>query len=79
MVTKIARKGAKSMERLLTVEQVAERLQLTPELVRELLRKGRVPGFRMGKFWRIREADLNAYIRALAGGSSADDKTTQEE
>lgn len=78
-MTKIARKGAKSMERLLTVEQVADRLQLTPDLVRELLRRRKLRGARLGKYWRVREADLNAYIQALAGDSSADDKTTQEE
>jgi excisionase family DNA binding protein len=50
-------------ERLLTPEDVADRLQISPKTVRDMLRDGRLKGIKMGKLWRIREADLDAFIR----------------
>ena len=60
-------------ERLLTPEQVAERLSLSVLTVRDWLRSGRLPGVKPGgKVWRVREHDLDEYIRGLSreGGTS---------
>ncbi len=54
-------------ERLLTVPEVAERLRLSIFTVRELLKEGRLHGFRLGgtkSGWRLREDDLHAFIEA---------------
>jgi len=53
-------------ERLLTREEVADRLGLSKLTVGDKLRRGELPGFHVGRFWRVREADLDAYIRELA-------------
>lgn len=50
------------MARILTVEQVAEKLQLKPLTVREYLRKGKIPGRKLGKSWRVLETDLEWFI-----------------
>lgn len=56
--------GRKVMtERMLTPEQAAERLALTPKTVREWILKGTLPAAKMGRLWRIREADLDDFIR----------------
>lgn len=56
-------------ERLLTPDQVAERLSLSVLTVRTWLRAGKLPGAKPGgKVWRVREADLDEYIRALGQG-----------
>jgi excisionase family DNA binding protein len=56
-------------ERLLTPDQVAERLSLSVLTVRAWLRSGKLPGAKPGgKVWRVREADLDEYIRALSQG-----------
>ncbi len=50
---------------LLTVEEVAEILHLHPSWVYERTRRraaDRIPGFRLGKYWRFREADVLAWI-----------------
>ena len=62
-------------EQLLTPEQAAERLQIAPKTVRDMLRRGKLPGgVKFGsKLWRIREADLDAYIRGL-GSRQADEE-----
>jgi len=52
------------MSRILDVEQTAEKLGMTPKLVREHLRRGRLPGRKLGKSWRILESDLEAWMSA---------------
>jgi len=47
---------------LLEVAQVAHRVSSSQEYVRELLRKGLLPGIRLGKRWRVDAADLQRWI-----------------
>lgn len=51
---------------LLTPEQVAERLGVSPHTVKHWLRTGRLPVVRVGQrgLLRCRESDLEAYIAA---------------
>jgi excisionase family DNA binding protein len=49
-------------QRLLTPEQVADRLQISRVTVMDYLRKGRLKGHRVGKLWRIKEEDLEAFL-----------------
>lgn len=49
--------------RYLTVEELAEALQMHPETVRDLLRKGHLPGKKVGKEWRTSQQQLEEYIR----------------
>lgn len=58
------------MSRELTVEQVAQKLQMTADCVREHLRSGRIPGRKVGRSWQIAEADLDSWI-----SSRQDDST----
>lgn len=53
-------------ERLLTPEEVAERLRFAVSTVVDQMRAGRIPAFKHGRLWRCREGDLNAYIKQLA-------------
>lgn len=50
-------------ERLMTPEEVAERLALTPKTVRRFLREGRLKAMKVGRLWRVRESDLLAYMK----------------
>jgi excisionase family DNA binding protein len=59
-------------ERLLTPEQVSERLNLSVLTVRAWLRSGRLPGVKPGgRVWRVREHDLDEYIRGLTRDDGA--------
>lgn len=49
-----------------TPEQVAEALHCTPRTVYKYLRRGQMPGRKIGGRWRVLEEDLREYIR---GGS----------
>ncbi len=56
---------AHSGRSLLTVEEVAEMLRVSPSWVYERTRRrsaDRIPGFRLGKYWRFREADVAAWL-----------------
>jgi excisionase family DNA binding protein len=56
-------------ERLLTPEQVAERLQLSQITILHWLRSQRLPGVKLGKLWRVRESDLEKFLDALSNGT----------
>lgn len=48
--------------KLLTPEEVAERLAVSPKSVREWLRSGKLKGIKLGKLWRVRESTLEDFI-----------------
>jgi excisionase family DNA binding protein len=48
---------------LFTPEEVAAYLRVNPQTIYRLLRVGKLPGAKIGHQWRIRRADLDAYLR----------------
>jgi excisionase family DNA binding protein len=52
---------------LMTCEEAATYLRLHARTVGRLLAQGKLPGVKVGRQWRLRRADLDAY---LAGGAS---------
>ncbi len=64
---------AEVSERLLTPEQVADRMNLSVLTVRAWLRSGRLPGVKPGgRIWRVRETELDEYIRSLSRDGDGD-------
>jgi excisionase family DNA binding protein len=52
-------------ERLLTPEQVAERLSVSRHTVMKWLREGKLTGQKLGgKIWRVHPDDVQAFIAA---------------
>lgn len=59
---------------LLTVDEVAELLRVPSSWVYERTRSrtaNRIPGFRLGKYWRFREIDLFAWLERQKDGISS--------
>lgn len=50
-------------EQLLSPEEVAKRLAISPKNVREYLREGRIKTMKVGRLWRVRESDLQQYLK----------------
>jgi excisionase family DNA binding protein len=50
-------------EQLLSPEEVAERLAISPKTVRDYLREGCIKAMKVGKLWRVRESDLQQYLK----------------
>jgi excisionase family DNA binding protein len=49
-------------ERLLTLREAAEALRLNPRTVREYVRRGELQGRIIGRRWRFRRTDLDAFF-----------------
>ena len=52
------------MDELLTPEQAAAILQLSPKTIKDWLRAGKLTGCKVGRVWRVKPADLEAFIQA---------------
>lgn len=50
------------MSQILTVDQVAQRLGLTPKTIRQYISEGRLKAEKIGKQWRIPEHNLDRLI-----------------
>jgi excisionase family DNA binding protein len=51
-------------ERIYTVAEVADQLKVTPKTVRGWIADKEMVAIRVGREWRIRAQDLQAYIQA---------------
>jgi excisionase family DNA binding protein len=71
------RKGAiveRDNEGLLTIQQVAELLHVPVSWVYGRTRRRsieRLPGIRLGKYWRFREEEIHAWVESQRGGHRA--------
>ena len=54
---------------ILTTDDAAEFLSLTPYTVREYAKKGIIPARKVGKSWRFVKADLLAWLRGKDEGN----------
>lgn len=50
------------MEALLTTQEVADLLKVTVRTVYNLLESGELQGVKVGRVWRVREEDLEAFL-----------------
>ena len=51
------------MDVVYTPAEVVERLKLLPKTVLNYLRMGKLPGFKVGKHWRVKAADLESFMK----------------
>ncbi len=58
------------MERLLKVRDVVERTQLSRSVIYEMITAGTMPSIKIGGTRRVREIDLDAWIRGQAQSQS---------
>jgi excisionase family DNA binding protein len=58
------------MDRLLTADEVADRLGVRPDWVWAQARAGRIPHVRLGRYRRFRESALEAWLRDLETGGA---------
>lgn len=52
------------MDRLLTIDDVADLLQMTPEFVEQQICSDHIEGILVGDAWRIRPSAVDDYIEA---------------
>jgi excisionase family DNA binding protein len=49
-------------DEVLTVKEVSEILRVHPETVRRLVKKGKIPSFRIGTEWRFRSDQIARWM-----------------
>ena len=49
-------------EKLLTVKDAAKVFLVKPTTVREWLKASKLKGMKMGRLWRVRESELEAFL-----------------
>ncbi|REJ07150.1 helix-turn-helix domain-containing protein [Halobacillus trueperi] len=55
---------------IMTIAQVADYLQISEVTTYKLVQEGRIPGFKIGRHWRVRRDDLREYIAGLKHGEN---------
>jgi excisionase family DNA binding protein len=66
-----------TVDRLLTAEEIAERLGMKTEWVWAQARAGRIPHVRLGRYRRFREAAVEEWLRDLEVGGGAPARATK--
>jgi len=51
------------MDKVYTPDQVAEILSVVKKTVLDWLRSGKLKGVKIGKYWRVMEEDLEAFLK----------------
>lgn len=49
-------------DRILTADEVAELMKVSYNTARKWIRRGRIPGRKIGRVWRVVESDLIAFV-----------------
>jgi excisionase family DNA binding protein len=52
------------IEALLTSEEAGAILRLHPKVVERKAKRGEIPGFKLGKYWRYRASALDGWINS---------------
>ena len=50
------------MQQLMTVAEIAALLQLKPETIREMVRRGQIPAIKVGRVWRFDQDAVRRWI-----------------
>ncbi len=53
---------------IMTISQVAKYLQISEITTYKLVNEGRIPGFKIGRHWRVKKEDLTEVIEKLKNG-----------
>ena len=54
-------------KRYLSADEIAKRLKVAPLTVRRWLKAGKLKGLRAGRLWRVRESDLESFLKEGEG------------
>lgn len=70
---------SQDLREVMSVEDVAEFLQLDPATVRSLARRGELPGVKLGKHWRFLRDEILASLRPVSRSAVADPRNVSVE
>ncbi len=53
---------------IMTIAQVAKYLQISEVTTYKMVNDGDIPGFKIGRHWRVKKEELEAFIERLKNG-----------
>lgn len=62
-------------EKWLSVEEIADHLGISKETVYRWLEKGKIPAHRVGKLWKFRTSEVDAWVLKGDAGETEGDST----
>lgn len=65
-----------SMERWLSVEEIAQHLGVSKESIYRWLDRGRIPAHRVGRQWKFQASEVDEWVRC---GDAKDESAKQED
>ena len=63
-----------AFEPLLDSDEAAALLKIHPKTLQRMARRGEIPAIQIGKLWRFRASELDAWMGKTAGHSSRNDR-----
>lgn len=63
-----------SLEKWLSVEEIAEHLGISKETVYRWLEKGSIPAHRIGKLWKFKPSEIDSWVLSGRAGENCSDK-----
>jgi excisionase family DNA binding protein len=70
-MTLVDKNGLTDLVACLTTEEVLAYLNVTPRTIYRLIRTGELPAIRIGRQWRFRRSDLDAFVERQRAVSAA--------
>jgi len=64
-------------ERWMSVDEVAEYLGVSKDSVYSWLTSKDMPGYRVGRFWKFKRDDVDAWVRDGGAASASDEDLTE--
>ena len=52
------------MDKWLTLEQIAEYLQMSESSIYKMAQSGKIPAYKVGRQWRFKKEDIDKWVRA---------------
>ncbi|RKY95828.1 MAG: hypothetical protein DRQ06_02845 [Candidatus Hydrothermota bacterium] len=57
------KQGDLAMDKWLTLDQIAEYLQMSTSSIYKMAQKGKIPAYKVGRQWRFRKEEIDAWIK----------------
>lgn len=52
------------MDKWLTLEQIAEYLQMSTSSIYKMVQKGKIPAYKVGRQWRFKKKEIDEWIKS---------------
>jgi len=56
------KQGDLTMDKWLTLEQIAEYLQMSTSSIYKMAQKGKIPAYKVGRQWRFKKEEIDRWI-----------------